>query len=106
MSPLGPVSPCGPCGPVGPVAPSLTVADVTSEIAFNKTVSGNIGLSYQENPKELSIESTSGDITLYIKETDLTRMKQIRSSAEEFSKTKEIFKQVHLYYDKNPMGIY
>lgn len=43
---------------------------------------------------------------IYIKETDITRMKQIRSSAEEFSKTKEIFKQVHLYYDKNPMGIY
>ncbi len=43
---------------------------------------------------------------LYIKEKDAERMKQIRSSAEAYSKTKEIFKQVHLYYDKNPMGIY
>ena len=43
---------------------------------------------------------------IYIKETDPFRMKEIRNSAESFSKTKEIFKQVHLYYDKNPMGIY
>ena len=43
---------------------------------------------------------------IYIKETDIIRMKQIRSCAEDYSKTKEIFKQVHLYYDKNPMGIY
>ena len=43
---------------------------------------------------------------IYIKETDPFRMKEIRNSAERLSKTKEIFKQVHLYYDKNPMGIY
>jgi len=43
---------------------------------------------------------------IYIKETDIDRMKQIRSCAEDYSRTKEIFKQVHLYYDKNPMGIY
>lgn len=43
---------------------------------------------------------------IYIKEKDRARLKQIRRCAEEFSQTNELLKQVHLYYDKNPMGIY
>lgn len=43
---------------------------------------------------------------IYIKEKDRKKLKEIRQCAEAFSQMDEIWKQVHLYYDKNPMGIY
>lgn len=43
---------------------------------------------------------------LYIKDRNPDHINEIRKSAEQFAMTDDSFKKVHLYYDKNPMGIY
>lgn len=43
---------------------------------------------------------------LYIKGKDAEELNRLRKMAEAYTKGEDIFKKVHLYYDKNPMGIY
>lgn len=43
---------------------------------------------------------------LYIKENDSNLLMAIREKIEKYTETEEIFSRVHLYYDRNPMGIY
>lgn len=43
---------------------------------------------------------------LYIKEQNPEYINEVRCIAEDYAKSDEIFKKVHVYYDKNPMGVY
>ncbi|MDO4555923.1 MAG: primosomal protein N' [Lachnospiraceae bacterium] len=43
---------------------------------------------------------------LYIKENNADRLLAVRNRIEDYTQTEDIFSQVHLYYDRNPMGIY
>lgn len=43
---------------------------------------------------------------LYLKEEKEERLVQIRKKVEQYLTVEEIFSKVHIYFDKNPMGIY
>ena len=43
---------------------------------------------------------------LYIKEENQDQILEVRKKVETYIQTEEIFSQVHLYFDRNPMGIY
>jgi primosomal protein N' (replication factor Y) len=43
---------------------------------------------------------------LYIKEEDANVVLAVRQKVEHYIETEEIFSKVHIYFDRNPMGIY